>query len=204
MSEESLIVTCPNPKCRREIEQPILLTILSLTPPKEYEACPYCFSKLGPEAPREQKDVSESIVDQEETAQKEYKSNIFVNSVLEKVKDSGPRFLQRVKALIPDSEGSQKEKKEKPEELQAEAFARKEEEKATKKESKTESFVKKDQPKEKSKTEPSAKKDDESSSCPESFGYLANRPADTPIPSQCLICPKMVDCALSPRESETN
>ena len=43
-------------------------------------------------------------------------------------------------------------------------------------------------------------KEAESSGCPEEFGYLANRPPDTPIPSRCLVCPKMVDCMLSPRD----
>jgi hypothetical protein len=204
LSKESLVYICPNPKCQKKIEEPILLTILSVTPPKEYEACPYCFSKLQPEPPMEQMDVSEFLVDQEEIVQKEYESNLSVNPVLEKVKDSGPRLLQKVKALIADSEVFQKEKKEKLGELQAEAVDKKEEEKATKKESKTESFVEEDQPKEEAKTEPSAKRNSESKGCPESFGYLANRPADTPIPSQCLVCPKMVDCMLSPRESETH
>jgi len=56
------VVVCPNPKCRREIEEPILLTILSVTPPKEYEACPYCFANLEPEPKIEQKDVPETHI----------------------------------------------------------------------------------------------------------------------------------------------
>ena len=166
------MVVCPNPKCRREIEEPILLTILSVTPPKEYEACPYCFANLEPEPPIEQKDVPEPTVDQEEVMDEEATPTIkSVNSVLEKVKDSGPRFLKKVKALIPSSNGSQKEKRQKTEEPQA---------------------------------EPAGKKESGSSGCPQSFGYLANRPKDTPIPQECLVCPKMVDCMLSPRESETS
>ena len=172
MSEESVVVVCPNPKCRREIEEPILLTILSVTPPKEYEACPYCFANLEPEPPIEQKDAPEPTVDQEEVMEEEATPTIkSVNSVLEKVKDSGPRFLKKVKALIPGSNGSQKEKRQKTEEPQA---------------------------------EPAGKKESGSSGCPQSFGYLANRPKDTPIPQECLVCPKMVDCMLSPRESETS
>ena len=183
MSEEFLIVVCPNPKCQREIEEPILLTILSVTPPKEYYACPYCFSKLEPKPLIKEEDVSEPKVDEEEDAKKEDESDLSVNSVLEKVKDSDPRFLQRFKALIPDSEGPQKQKREKLEEIQTEPVVEKENE---------------------TKTKSAAKKDGELSSCPESFGYLANRPTDTPIPSECLVCPKMVDCMLSPRESKTS
>ena len=178
------MVICPNPKCRREIEEPILLTILSVTPPKQYEACPYCFANLETEPPIEQKDVPEPTVDQKEAMEEEATPTIkSANSVLEKVK-AGPRFLKKVKALIPGSNGSQKEKRRKTEEPQAEPAGKKEE-KATKKEA---------------KTEPSAKKESGSSGCPQSFGYLANRPPDTPIPQECLVCPKMVDCMLSPRE----
>jgi hypothetical protein len=208
LSEESVVIICPNPKCRREIEEPILLTLLSVTPPKQYEACPYCFASLEPEQPIEQEDGSEPMVEQEE-ATSTIKSE---DSVLEKVKDSAPGFLQKVKALIPNSEGSQKEKMEKPEEPQAESVAKKEEEKTTKEEPKTEPVAKeepkeeakeetKEEPKEETEIEPSDKKEGESSGCPESFGYLANRPPDAPIPPQCLVCPKMVDCMLSPRES---
>jgi hypothetical protein len=203
LSEESVVVVCPNPKCLREIEEPILLTILSVTPPKEYKACPYCFANLEPEPPIEQKDVPEPTVDQEEVMDEEEATPTIKsgNSVLEKVK-AGPRFLQKVKALIPGSNGSQKEKRQKPEQPQAEPAGKKEE-KATKEEPKTEPLVK-EEPKEAYKTEQSAKKESDSSGCPEAFGYLANRPPDTPIPPQCLVCPKMVDCMLSPRESETD
>ena len=37
---------CPNPKCQRKIEEPILLNNLSTTPAKQYYACPHCFIKL--------------------------------------------------------------------------------------------------------------------------------------------------------------
>lgn len=166
------MVVCPNPKCRREIEEPILLTILSVTPPKEYEACPYCFANLEPEPTIEQKDVPEPTVDQEEVMEEKEATPTIksVNSVLEKVK-AGPRFLKKVKALIPGSNGSQKEKRRKTEEPQA---------------------------------EPAGKKESGSSGCPQSFGYLANRPPETPIPQECLLCPKMVDCMLSPKIDETS
>lgn len=36
----------------------------------------------------------------------------------------------------------------------------------------------------------------EENGCPQKFGYLANRPKDAPIPPECLLCPKMVDCML--------
>lgn len=37
---------CPNPKCQRMIEAPILLNNFSETPAERYYACPYCFIKL--------------------------------------------------------------------------------------------------------------------------------------------------------------
>jgi hypothetical protein len=203
LSEESLVVICPNPKCRREIEEPIVLTIQSVDPPTQYEACPYCFTKLEPEPPTEQEKVPEPPVEQEEIMEKEEATPTTKSesSVLEKVKGSGPRFLQRFKALIPGSNEDEKEKMEKPEKPQAEPAAKKEEEKPAEEEPKTEPVVKEEEPEEKPQIEPSAKKESESSGCPEHFGYLANRPPDTPVPSQCLVCPKMVDCMLSPRES---
>ena len=174
------------------------MTNLSVTPPKQYEACPYCFASLEPKPPIEQEAGPEPTVEQEK-ATSTIKSG---NSVLEKVKDSAPRFLHKVKTLIPNSNGSQKEKIEKPEKPQAEPAAKKEE-KTTKEEPETEP-VTKEEPKEETETEPSDKKESVSSGCPEYFGYLANRPPDASIPPQCLVCPKMVDCALSPRESETS
>lgn len=198
LSEESIVVVCPNPKCRREIDEPILLTVRSEMPAKEYEACPYCFTKLEPEPQMEQEEVPEPAAEQKEVMKEEDESSQASDSVLEKVK-AGPRFLQRFKALLPGSDESQKEKIEKPEEPQAEP-AIKEEEKPAEEEPETEP-VAKEEPKEEPKIEPSVQKESESSGCPEHFGYLANRPPDTPIPSRCLVCPKMVDCMLSPRES---
>ena len=183
MPEESVVVVCPNPKCRREIEEPILLTIISVTPPKEYEACPYCFANLEPEPPIEQKDVPEPTVDQEEVMEEEVTSSPSVNSVLEKVKDSSPWFLKKVRALIPSSNEPQKKKREKTEEPQAEPSGK--EETATKEEP---------------KTKPSAEKEKGSSGCPHTFGYLAKRPPETPIPQECLLCPKIVDCMLGTKE----
>jgi hypothetical protein len=188
LSEESVVTVCPNPECRREIEEPILLTILSVTPPKEYKACPYCFANLEPEPQIEQEEVPEPTVEQEEVMDEEAAlATKSENSVLEKVK-AGPRFWNKVKALIPGSNESQNEKRQKPEEPQAEPAGKKEE-KATKEEPKTESY---------------AKKESGSSGCPEAFGYLANRPPGVPIPQECLVCPKMVDCMLSPKIDETS
>lgn len=30
--------------------------------------------------------------------------------------------------------------------------------------------------------------------CPHSYGYLAIRPKDSPIPQECLCCLKVIDC----------
>jgi len=37
-----------------------------------------------------------------------------------------------------------------------------------------------------------------SSACSRHFGYLATRPKDAPIPQECLICSKIVNCMLKP------
>jgi hypothetical protein len=196
---EAVVVVCPNPKCQREIEEPILLTVLSATPPKQYEACPYCFAKLEPEPPVEQEIVPEPTeVEHEEVIEEgeDATSNLSVNAVLEKVKGSGPKFLKRVKALIPNSNGSQKKKTEKTEEPQAEPSGIEENEDVIKEEPRAETFFTEEETEETPIIEQSAKKEDQSSGCPQTFGYLAKRPKDAPIPQQCMLCPKIVDCML--------
>jgi len=42
--------------------------------------------------------------------------------------------------------------------------------------------------------QPPAKKGKSPSNCPHHFGYLANRPKNTPTPQECLICPKILEC----------
>ena len=132
--KSAVVIVCPNPKCGREIEEPILLTNLSVKPTEQYDACPYCFTKIEPET---------TVVQEEVTPQ--------VEVVLEESEDSGSEVLKKVEDLIRVSkEPQEKEKK--------------------------------------------------TSGCPESFGYLANRPKDAPIPQECLLCPKMVDCMLKTKE----
>jgi len=190
------------------------LTIYSVTPPKQYDACPYCFANLEPEPQIDQNDAPEQLVEQnvapepileqEETMEtaEEYEETADYQSeniVLEKVKDSGPRFFKKFKALIPGSSGLKKEKKQQTEEPEAELEDEPEpavKEKVSNDKPKTEPAVKETE----QKPAPSASKEDLTSGCPATFGYLANRPKDEPIQQVCLVCPKMVDCMLSPRE----
>jgi hypothetical protein len=129
------LVVCTNTKCGREIEEPVLLTNLSVTPPEQYDACPFCFTKL-PELP-------EPTVNEEEVTSSE-------NVAAEKKEDAGSQLMRKVEDVILSSNGHQE------------------------KEAKT--------------------------GCPEAFGYLANRPKDSPIPQECMLCPRMVDCILGTRE----
>ena len=175
-----------------EIEDPILLTVLSVTPPKQYKACPRCFANLEVESQIEQEEIQESTIKQEENLEEEDTSTYTTNTVLEKVKDSGPRFLQKFKALIPGSNGSQKEKTEKKKESETEFSVTKEDKKG---ETKTETVAK-----EKNTTISPTEKGERAAGCSHSFGYLANRPPDDPIPQECLVCPKIVDCMLKVEE----
>jgi len=119
LTEEAIVIVCPNPRCQREVEEPLLLTILSVTPPKQYEACPYCFVKLEQEVPIISKQATESTLVQEEATETEEEEEtttiLSENTVPEKVKDSRPNFFKKVKALIPNTSGHNKEKKEKRE-----------------------------------------------------------------------------------------
>ena len=41
---------------------------------------------------------------------------------------------------------------------------------------------------------PAEKEEKGSSKCPHHFGYLAKRPKSAPIPEECLICVRMLEC----------
>jgi hypothetical protein len=217
LSEETVVVICPNPNCGREIKEPILLAILSGTPRKEFEACPYCFTELKPEPKIEEESVSEPTFEPEEVLEDVDEPVTTISSesqVLEKTKAS-PSFFKKVRSLISRSNGEQKKDEIEDEEPQAESIAT-EEENIIIEETTPEPLVA-EEPEEVQKVEPLVsedperleeapkieepeKKEAESSGCPDEFGYLANRPPNTSIPSQCLVCPKMVDCMLSERD----
>ena len=152
LPEESAVVVCPNPKCRREIGEPILLTNLSVTPAEQYDACPYCFTKLEPETTvsPDEDEVAEDMEVVAEIAEEPLQAPSG-NAIFEKAKDSTNHVLKKVEGLILGSNGTKEDKKV-------------------------------------------------TSGCPENFGYLANRPKDAPIPPECLLCPKMVDCILKVEE----
>ena len=206
--EESLVLTCPNPKCRRQFKESIILTINSVEPPKQYEACPFCFASLETESQIEQVNIAEQEIQQtvaqepilgDENLEFEEleETDELTDDDQEKARDSGTSFFKKVKSLIPGSSGTKKEKTQKP----------------GKPKIKQEPLdVKENQPEDNLKFKPSIKnkdknhirskgEQDENSGCPQAFGYLANRPKDEPIPQVCFVCPKMVDCMLSAREN---
>ncbi|MCW4034199.1 MAG: hypothetical protein NWF03_02415 [Candidatus Bathyarchaeota archaeon] len=229
--EETVEIICPNPKCQRKIKEPILLTVLSVSPRKEYEACPYCFVRLDKEITPEDEDT-EFETEYEEVEDEEEMESSSTETTTQKSKSAGPSFLDRVKALIPNANGTQKketaeiddteeaeeldeeeeemtaeeqeteelddeyedeeneeddEEDEEPEEEQDEEYEEDDEEDAV--EAETEQEETEAKPEKETKTTADGE-------CPESFGYLANRPKDAPIPSGCLMCPRMVDCML--------
>jgi len=49
---------------------------------------------------------------------------------------------------------------------------------------------------------PPKKEAKELSQCPHDFGYLAKRPKNSPIPQECLVCSKTVECILQPYQKE--
>ena len=163
MPKKSPALTCPNPKCGKQIEDSIILNVLSVNPPKQYEACPYCFTKL-------------EKIEVVETPKKPEQPRV------ETVKESLSGRFSRVRSLIPS-----RNKTEEIEEIKENPPATKENPKDKKS----------DKPEKKNEKSSSKNKQ---SGCPEHFGYLANRPSDVPIPQDCLTCPKMVDCMLSPKE----
>ena len=100
LPEGFVVVVCPNPKCGKEIEEPVLLTNLSVTPAEQYDACPYCFAKLEPKATVSQDEVTEEPI--------QVPSG---NGVLEKAKGSTSQVLKKVEDLILVSNGPQEEER---------------------------------------------------------------------------------------------
>ena len=94
MTNESGVVICPNPKCHRKIEEPILLNNLSKTPAEQYYACPHCFIKLDADAENDENVTQESAPSPP------------VHPSLEKVLD--------VISAQPKKEEDEKKKKEEP------------------------------------------------------------------------------------------
>ena len=117
MQNESGVIVCPNPKCHRKIEEPILLSNLSTTPAKQYHACPHCFIEL------------------------------------------------EVISAQPQRQGEEEKKKEEP-------------------------LVKAPEREEKGP-----------SRCAGYLGYLACLRENKPIPQECLVCPKVLDCAMKTSDS---
>lgn len=142
MSNESGVITCPNPKCHRKIGEPILLNNLSTTPVEHYYVCPYCFIKLDADVESDEKVTQES---------------------------GSPSHPALEKLLDMISAQPQKEEEEKE--------------------------------KEEPTVKPPEKKGKGPSGCPHHFGYLASRAKDAPIPQECLICPKIVECMLKLSDS---
>lgn len=134
MTNETSAAACPNPKCQREIEEPILLNSLSKKPVEQYYACPHCFMKLDVDI-----EDSQPLKEEEKTEEK-----------------------LEVVPLEKEEEKKEEEKKEKEEPA---VIPLKKEEKGP-------------------------------SGCHHDLGYLARRPKDVPIPQECLVCSKIVDCML--------
>ena len=215
MSEESLLFICPNPKCGEEFENPLVLTVLSVDPPKKYEACPKCFAKIVREKllkEKEESDLSQIKIDSKDNEVLESKDEIETDENVSLDKEEKPDlpFFQRVKRLISNNNRSETETKE----LKDESVPIIEDNIPNKPETdyepenleqhemiETISSEITETAKKISDSEESISKETESTECPESFGYLSNRPKDEPIPQKCLVCSRMVDCMLSPRKN---
>ena len=140
------LIVCPNPKCRRKIEEPILLSDLSTAPAERYYACPHCFVKL---------DVD---IENDENITQESASGPPLRPSLEKVLD--------IISAQPQKQKEEKKKKEEP------------------------------------PVKPPEKKEKGPSKCAGYLGYLASLPKNKPIPQECLICPKVLDCVMKKSDSK--
>jgi len=151
LTNETFAAACPNPKCQREIEEPILLSSLSKKPIEQYYACPHCFMKLDV-------DIKDSQTLKEEEKEKEKLAVV----PLEKEEKLAVVPLEKEEKLVLVPLEKEEEKKEKEEPAVV--------------------------PLKKERKGPPG--------CNHDLGYLARRPKDVPIPQECLVCSKIVDCML--------
>ncbi len=157
-------------------------------------------------------EAEDYIEDEEETETAE------PSTVFEKIKTSSPAFFKRFKSLIQNAAESQKAHEpeiEEENEYENEETLTDDEEpeyEAYEPEEETEDILEEDiyepekepfeedtyEPEEPQAPEIQTTKTDapKSECCPKSFGYLCNRPKDAPIPAECMLCPKIVDCML--------
>lgn len=113
-----------------------MLTVLSTKPPKQYEACPHCFTELEKPEPKQEEMEQEELKEETETlesaVEEEDEQELEAEDLLEPeddylpeaeaqepVKESGSGFLGKVRALIP-SNGSKKEAEKKNKEPKVE------------------------------------------------------------------------------------
>jgi len=65
LPNESRVTICPNLKCQRKIEEPILLKSLSTSQKEQYYACPHCFTKLEVDIENVQPQKEEETMEKE-------------------------------------------------------------------------------------------------------------------------------------------
>jgi len=65
LQNESELIICPNSKCRKKIEEPILLSDLSTASAEQYYACPHCFIKLPVISTQHEKEEEEKTKEEE-------------------------------------------------------------------------------------------------------------------------------------------
>ena len=87
---------------------------------------------------------------------------------------------------IPEQEIPEEEEKQAAEEVEPERLEEPE---------KFEEPEKLEEP-EKEPAKPSESEEEAPPGCPHYVGYLSKRPRGTPIPEECLTCPKMIECTL--------
>lgn len=108
MPEESFLITCPNPKCKKKIEDPILVTIQSVKPPKQYDACPYCFAELENQITIENEKMDSRIEEDIKTEQMHPETELTEKIILNNENNSRPKFLKKIKSLIDNNDHSKK------------------------------------------------------------------------------------------------
>lgn len=181
---------CPNPDCRKPFSKPVLLTDLSITPPKSYPACPHCsitlrnisFFSVKKKPSVESIKVLPSLKEPKKPTEK-------TQPIKEQTMPEKPTEIKEVSKPAFPPVMSNGLRKAALQELKLSVRP------IAVRDKKPSISIKPDLPQE-------MKDHSSSQQCPHFFGYVRSLPKNDPIPDECLGCPWIVQCLVHAEKVE--
>lgn len=156
---------CPNPECRKIFERPVKLTDLSTWPARAYLACPHCGLDLGTISPT--------------------KANTAASDLASKMQNQKPDASLHLKAAKPPERPKPISDNE-PFNMSKKPVSPLQAKPAVQASLKT--------PEAPEIREEKKLQSENTRNCPHYFGYVKTLPKNTPIPDECMWCPRIVKC----------